>query len=267
MKKTFLLTIMAIVFVWKAQAQTQAQQRINDIKRQADRFVYADVTMPLSADAVQEATRQLTLVVEEWLHSEGRRKVRPGQVAAIARQADTISTPRADMVRVFAFMAKERVERMLKNPSLIVSEAPRPARNDLSVPAPSAASADFVAVEDTYTPTSDVAVEGSAVADSTTREPVAEALRRILAVSSFFDLKAIIVPLKEQGVVEDYGKYETMTEPDRCYLIVYDTNGRVVAVLAPLGTERVNMKTEAPDNEHNYPGCGAIWVKFSEQES
>lgn len=277
MKKTLVFTIMAMSFALCAEAQTPAQQRINDIKRQADRYVYADVTMPLLSDAVQVAKRQLGLIMEEWLRTEGYRKVRPDLVTAIARQSDTITTPRADMIRVFAFMEKEQVVRMVKKPSLLTASTPESAAEApsgrQSQAAPVAPSG-LVAVEDTDTPSEDVVVEGSEAPvegvdgtdtiGSPNDQAVSDALHRILAVNSFFDLKAIIVPLKEKGVIVNYGKYETMSDPERCYLIIYDPNGQVVAVLAPVGKERVNMKTETPDNEHNYPGCGAIWVLFRE---
>ena len=275
MKKTLLLTFLAFAFTLFTEAQTTAQQRINDIKRQADRYVYADVTMPLQSDAVLMAKRQLGLVLEEWLRSEGYRKVRPDLATAIARQSETITTPRADMIRVFAYMEKERVERMVKKPSLLTALAPEhaDALSGHQASTDSVAPSGLVAVEDT-TLSEEVVVEGSEApvesvdgtetVDSPADRAVSDALRRILAVNSFFDLKAIIVPLKEQGVIEDYGKYETMSDPERCYLIVYDPNGQVVAVLAPDGKERMNMKTEKLDNEHNYSGCGAIWVLFRE---
>ena len=151
MKKTLLLTFLAFAFTLFTEAQTTAQQRINDIKRQADRYVYADVTMPLQSDAVLMAKRQLGLVLEEWLRSEGYRKVRPDLATAIARQSETITTPRADMIRVFAYMEKERVERMVKKPSLLTALAPEhaDALSGHQASTDSVAPSGLVAVEDT----------------------------------------------------------------------------------------------------------------------
>lgn len=91
------------------------------------------------------------------------------------------------------------------------------------------------------------------------------ALEQIMAVKSFYDLKSVMVPLKLNGEITKLGKYRTMTEPQRSYLIIYDTDARIRAVLSP-GTEnsRKNLRTGNKDSIYNYGGCGAIWFQLNE---
>lgn len=91
------------------------------------------------------------------------------------------------------------------------------------------------------------------------------ALEQILAVRSFYDLKSVMVPLKLNGEITKLGKYRTMREPQRSYLIIYDTDARIRAVLSP-GSEssRKNLRTGEKDSIYNYGGCGAIWFQLNE---
>ena len=89
-------------------------------------------------------------------------------------------------------------------------------------------------------------------------------LDRLMTMNSFYDLKGVIAPLHNQGVIKSYGKYSTMKEPAECYLIVYDTNGFIKAFLGKGRDTRENLKTHQPDNVRNYIGCGAIWFKLAE---
>ena len=91
------------------------------------------------------------------------------------------------------------------------------------------------------------------------------ALDKILAVRSFYDLKSVMVPLKLNGEITKLGKYRTMREPQKSYLIIYDTDARIRAVLGP-GTDRQrkNLRTGYNDSIYNYGGCGAIWFQLNE---
>ncbi len=97
-----------------------------------------------------------------------------------------------------------------------------------------------------------------------TKAPDDEVLESILAVTTFHNLESAIKPLKDAGLIVDYGKYTTMKEPDSCYLIIYDRQATIKAVLGKGTTERKNLKTGNADSEKNYPGCGAIWFKVKQ---
>lgn len=91
-----------------------------------------------------------------------------------------------------------------------------------------------------------------------------EVLSKILAVDDFFDLADVMKPLKRQGLIE-YGRYTKDQDLQDCYLIVYNTNGKLPALLGPGGDNRMNLKEHRPDKLSNYAGCGALW--FREKQS
>jgi hypothetical protein len=89
-------------------------------------------------------------------------------------------------------------------------------------------------------------------------------LEQILSVTSFYDLKSVMTPLKLNGEITKMGKYTTMREPEKSYLIIYDPDARIRAVLAPGRTQRKNLRTGLMDAVTNYGGCGAIWFQLNE---
>ena len=85
-----------------------------------------------------------------------------------------------------------------------------------------------------------------------------------MGIESFYDLEKTMKPLKDQGKIEAYGKYTTMTDPAQCYLIIYDQQADIRAFLDKGESSRKNLKTGLDDSEKNYRGCGAIWFKVKD---
>lgn len=96
------------------------------------------------------------------------------------------------------------------------------------------------------------------------RQRTNDALLRIDKAKNFFELKTIMQPLKEEGKILDYGKYATATQPELCYLIVYDPAGNIRALLGKGEKVRKNLRTGKDDSIGNYRGCGAIWFTLNE---
>ena len=92
-----------------------------------------------------------------------------------------------------------------------------------------------------------------------------EVLAEIQKVKSFYDLERTISPLHQQGKITSYGKYATMPDPAESYLIIYDANANIKAILGKGTSKRKNLSTGKDDSETNYKGCGAIWFKVKEQ--
>ncbi len=91
-----------------------------------------------------------------------------------------------------------------------------------------------------------------------------EVVDELRKVTSFYNLESAIKPLHEQGKITGYGKYSTMTDPAASYLIIYDSNANVRAILGKGTTVRKNLSTGKDDSEKNYKGCGALWFKVKE---
>ena len=87
-----------------------------------------------------------------------------------------------------------------------------------------------------------------------------EAVNLLAGITDYYAMAEKVKQLKAEGKIEDYGRYASLDDPDECYLIIYNREGKVVAILTP-GPERLNVKTNQPDGVANYSGCGAIGIE------
>lgn len=86
-----------------------------------------------------------------------------------------------------------------------------------------------------------------------------QVIARVKKARNFFDLKNVLPPLKDEGLITNYGKLATAENLEECYLIVYDAAGNIKALLGKGVETRMNLKTGKEDSLDNYRGCGAIW--------
>ena len=235
---SFMLVVCAI-----AQAMDQKMERVNAIKKNPD-YLYGEATMKELDEAEALAFELLQTEVNAWLKESATSnssvdKDLPSTTHHIRQIADTLVLRRAGMYRVFAFLKKSSLqpEPNLQSPS--EQETPH-TPNQLQV---------------------------SPVQRFIKRQFMQRngAIERIKGAKNFFELKTILPPLKEQGLVAAYGKYATADNPEDCYLIVYDIAGNIKALLDRGETIRLNLKTGKEDSIENYRGCGAIWVRMAAQ--
>lgn len=67
---------------------------------------------------------------------------------------------------------------------------------------------------------------------------------------------------KEEGKVTEFGQLHSIQEiPDQAYLLIYDRQRAVRAILSPSDSGYFNVKRNCPDNITNYSGCGALWFR------
>lgn len=210
---------------------------INAVKKSPD-FLYAEATMKTANEASEVARDLLRDEIIRWTTEELQKPMDSIQAQRISEKADTMMTPRADMIRAFAFVDKKEL--------------------DAAAPIPSA---DSTLLNDStrqlilqrFAPKRKVAKHG-------------DVITKIMSARNFFELKDVMEPLKEKGEITGYGKYATAKDPAICYLVVYDPAGNLVAWLGKGESIRKNLKTGKNDSEKNYRGCGAIWFTINEQQ-
>lgn len=232
--------LLIIILVFSALLPMVATDRladINAVKKSPD-FLYAEATMKTANEASEVARDLLRDEIIRWTTEELQKPMDSIQAQRISEKADTMMTQRADMIRVFAFIDKKEL--------------------DASAPIPAA---DSTLLTDS---TRQLILQRFAPKRKVTKH--GDVITKIMSARNFFELKDVMEPLKEKGVITGYGKYATAKDPAICYLVVYDPAGNLVAWLGKGENIRKNLKTGKNDSEKNYRGCGAIWFTIKEQQ-
>lgn len=262
MKKIFLSFTM-LSFCLIANAIDKNLERINDIKKDRE-YLYGEATMPSLEEAVSLAYELLQKEILDWAAERVNKPIGSVSPKDINQLVDTIVTRRADMYRVFAYVKKLKLNTIFYENGIAFLEEDDYGKIDTSDGKPTQQTTatekrDSMATDNVlkqihskFFPTPDKEAptqQGNAVVD------------RIKKAKNFFDLKNILPPLKEEGLIADYGKLATAEHLEECLLIIYDAAGNIKAILGKGLETRPNLNTGKDDTLDNYRGCGAIWIK------
>lgn len=216
---TALLSCLPLVALLADQTD-EVKKQINRIKK-STQYIYAESTAPTEADARNFAEEKLYEEVNTWVATQKKMKKSTNFVVNNKKELwTTLSMPRGNnMFRSFIYVKKSDI--IPTENAVVISNNNLPA------------------VEENLQAT------------------LPEAVGIIAACTLYSDMAAKIQKLKTEGKIKSYARYSALNNPDNYYLVIYNKEGKVVAVLTP-GTERRNVKTNKTDSVKNYSGCGAI---------
>lgn len=262
-----------LLFTLSLQAQSSMSD-INRIKRDKN-FLYGEATLDSREAALKLAYELLEAEIKNWA-AQKNAGINSVLASHVYEYADTIVLPRGNMFRAFSYVKVSNLKTIKGKDMVVMVEATGKKNVKQSEPEVGESPENKVAEEKAVPPVKQEQVpvveekKETAPMKAPDKEVVAPkktveetVVERLMNVQSFYDLEKTIKPLKEEGLIQDYGKYATMKDPDNCYLIIYDQQATVKAILGKGTTSRKNMKTGLDDSEKNYSGCGAIWVKIA----
>ena len=199
------------------------KKEINKIKK-SSQYIYAESTAPTEEDARAYAEERLFDEVNKWVSTQKKMKGSANLVVNNRKELwTTLSMPRGtNMSRYFIYVKKKDI--IPTDNAVVIANESRPA------------------VEEKLQPV------------------LPEAVNLLAGITDYYAMAEKVKQLKAEGKIEDYGRYASLDDPDECYLIIYNREGKVVAILTP-GPERLNVKTNQPDGVANYSGCGAIGIE------
>ena len=234
--------ILSLIITTTFASALWAQNNMNDINRikRDKEYLYGEATLDNKDAALSVAYELLKMEIKNWAAQKDP-KINKLVASEINEHTDTIILQRHNMIRAFVYVKLSNL--VAVNGRAMAVEVNKGTHEGANPTVPNTQS----------TPT---------VTQQTNQDEVIE---RLMGANSFYDLEKIITPMKEKGIITDFGKYTTMTDPANCYLIIYDQNAKVVTILGKGIKERQNLKTGKADSEINYHGCGAIWVKIKEK--
>lgn len=226
MKKSLLLIPLMLfmsLIMTSAEDNKDVKKRINSIKKSSS-YLYGEATASTLEEAKSLSQEILYERINEWVAK--RKKLQNSRNIVINNKSEIwteVSLPRGNMQRSFIYVKKSDII---------------PANNT-------------EIIKNTTT----IMPKASAV-----KEIYPEAVTTLCECTEYSDLATKIKYLKTTGKIESYARYASLDNPDNYYLAIYNTAGKVVAILSP-GSSRTNVKTGEIDNITNYSGCGAIGFK------
>lgn len=231
MNKRRILTavLMMLSFVSsRADDVEEAKKQINSIKK-SSLYIYAEATAATEQEARDLAEEMLYDEINTWAASQKKLKDSPNIVVNNKNELwESMMLPRGNMHRAFLYVKKS----------------------------------DILPADNTQVITNSNA-SAAAQGGSTVELIVPDAVKEIAQCTEYSDMASKVEQMKSQGRIKSYARYAQLSNPDACYLAVYNTAGKVVAVLSP-GSQRRNIKTGMADGVANYKGCGAIGFEVNE---
>lgn len=212
----------------------EVSRQIRDIMV-SNQYLYGDHTAATENEAREVAEEMLENNIREWVNT--KKKLRGSQNIVVNNRQSlqtSLSMSRGNMTRVFVYVKKSDITAG-NNPG-VIRQTPREAP------------------EVTY---ATVEPAKSIGAGTEVQKNYPEVVTAIASYTDYKPMAEKIMQLKEQGKITRYARYTSLDKPDMYYLAVYNTAGKVVAVLTP-GPTRHNVKTGEIDKVANYSGCGAI---------
>lgn len=200
------------------------KKEINKIKK-SSQYIYAESTAPTEADARAYAEMRLYDEVNKWVATQKKMKGSTNLVVNNRKELWTsFSMPRgSNMVRYFAYVKKKDII-PTDNAVVITNESMPAVEEKLQLVLP-------------------------------------EAVKILADITAYDEMAEKVKQLKAEGKINNYGRYDSLDNPDENYLIIYNPQGEVEAILTP-GPDRRNVKTNKPDGVANYKGRGAIGIKM-----
>ena len=219
MKK--ILSTISLLFIAVTMMAQTSMSEINRIKRDAE-YLYGEATMNDKQAALQLAYELLETEIKNWAAAKNS-KITSVTASKIFEVADTIILSRRNMIRAFVYVSTKNLKAQKGKTLTIEINKSEP----ISKPVLEKKE-ETVVQANPVTPATVIKEEPKKVVPT---KPKNDALEKILKLTSFYDLEKTIEPLRIEGKIKSYGKYATMKNPEECYLIIYDTDANIRAIL------------------------------------
>ena len=220
----FILTSSTLLF---SQSVEEQKKEINSIKKSSS-YLYAETTLEDEQEAVDLALDLLYQRINEYIAKKKKFK-NTKETVVVKRKyvTEQIRLPRGNMYRAFVYVKKSDI---LPSDNAIIGK-----QETSNVP-----TASFESIEDN------------------THKSVIE---EICTLKTLSEMKQRLPLLKQKGEIISYASYSELANPEDFILIIYNKQGEVKAFLSE-GGKRTNLRTNSPDDIHNYKGHGAVGVKI-----
>lgn len=242
----YLLLLFSLCPCLTAFPQGQSSSKsINEIKRQPDKYIFAENTATSADDAKSNALALLTDAIFNALDPDtpDRREV----ATEMAESATQVSAMRGNLCRIFLYVSKDRLngdtgEQAKQDSMLEENETVIDVEDILS----SSEKSEETVPEETALPVEE------------TSDPIAEKMK---SVSKASDIEGFVKNLKSEGAVSRFGRLKDLPAVGKSYIFIFNKNNEVVARLLKEDDKISDLLSGKPRQISEFKGCGCIWMK------
>ena len=233
-----IIGVLCCMYICTAQETFSPAQRINEIKKSPDLYLYAESTAETWEEAQENARYLLCMEVENTVKDLVNKDSIAGYVTKAQQMILELKSMRGERYRAFVYVRRADLLPYSEGEHVLVV----PAGNGNTVTL--------------YTPEPALPQE-----NSQTLFVLTDLEKQMLTVLTGNSIASFVEQQKSWGKIMNYGRYRDMPTDCNCVIFVYNQSQQIVAYLRKEGSCYVNLKTKQPDEITNYKGCGAIWLQ------
>lgn len=246
MKKLVYYLLLACVSlsVFAQGDRAEIKKQINKIKK-SQAYISAEATMPTEAEAMDMANQLLVFEINNWLQSKRKNdEVQQVVLQDISSCKEMLDMKRGTQVRAFVYVKKKDIVLIKGNGQIVLNENEQ--GTDLQ---PLAEITESLHVNESQI---------GPLPNVQGLEKEESGLERIANAATMMDMKGVFADLKAKGAIE-YGEYKPDVPVQDVYLLFYDRQGTVRAVVQKKGGALTNVKTQESMTLNDFDGCAAYW--------
>lgn len=240
----FALCLLVSALSFAQENAAEIKKQINKIKK-SQSYISAEATMPTEAEAMELANQMLVMEINDWLQS----KRKSNEVQQIVLQDISTCTEKMDMkrgsqVRAFVYVKKNDIVLIKGEGQIILNENEK--GTDLQP---------LSEITKPLNPQTSSVESLSKTANATTGN---ENLNKIALAKTMVEMKDVFASLKAAGAIT-YGEYKPDMPLADAYLLFYDREGNIRAVVQKKGDVMKEIKTAKVMTLKDFNGCAAYW--------
>lgn len=266
-------------------AQQPESEQIKSIKNNAD-YIYTESEAQSWGDAEDAAKKALLSKATAWL-KEKKQIIDPVSIENTVYNADIIELD-GDKPRIFCYIHTKELSADFLITEEVVKKEENTNTPSISSNPPIDAEATknyaqqgfertFNLKKEKKTEEESVVISKPAENSSTPEKPVThpkttvanaagypQSIQQIIQCKNSDELNSSLAQLKEDNKII-YGTIKSMTAPEHSYILVFNNDRQIIAILDKGKTERRNLLTGKTDDRiGNYTGMKAIWFQLFE---
>ena len=277
--KRLILVAVALLTGFTTMAQTTSKQ-INQIKR-SPLYLYAEATMESETEAQSVAYELLLQQVQEYIASSQSLSAADNVlIKDVKTKGESLSMMRGEMHRVFVYVKKYDIEAVsntvaVNNNTGTAINVPADNSTTASTATPIPTVTNTPAQQTTQPTQPAQPTQPTQSTQSTQKQSSGEkvvspltgwqqmAMVSLLECSDMTAVRARLNRLKAEYKIKRYGTADNCPSATDAYWAIFDGSGKLVTILGPGTTQRIDYRSMQYSSLNAYKGMNAIWFNFA----